>query len=201
MSNPTTFSLINSKHQRPGNRLLAGHTILIKADIAKCNEALLIGLADQPIELLVSETGQDNADFARIDIYAPAGIEIEPLGAENGTHGRVKSDHHHLTLSRYPGQSFLIRPSTSFSIEECVRDLCEQGIFIHMARIQYQQARMSISATNKWDIVRRELDNRYSKFIDKARTSLMFMANAKHHMEDDDYKKLMHESSSPPPEC
>lgn len=139
------------------------------------------------IKILITEI---NKAYIRVKCECPVGITHYIHNISNPTLGDNKRtenpdimrDHQKLDITRYVGQAIHIYPNNRYPMSEITEDLDNNGIVVQLLRNKINSVRVTLNASDKWDVKRCEIDNR-DTFDDKGNFYLNFVKVSENELE------------------
>ncbi|MHB8471641.1 MAG: hypothetical protein ACYDC8_02070 [Gammaproteobacteria bacterium] len=122
-------------------------------------------LQDRSIAVTVLSIDRPPHTGMRMQYSAPSGTQVQILRANNplaqplDDPRPVRGIHRSLVLTRYPTETVRWFPAPG-DPQEAADDLAQHAIFIHIAKIIDDRVTLRISASDKWTVLRAELERR-----------------------------------------
>lgn len=122
-------------------------------------------LQDRSIAVTVLSIDRPPHTGMRMQYSAPSGTQVQILRASNplaqplDDPRPVRGIHRSLVLTRYPMETVRWFPAPG-DPQEAADDLARHAIFIHVAKIIDDRVTLRISASDKWTVLRAELERR-----------------------------------------
>jgi sRNA-binding carbon storage regulator CsrA len=122
-------------------------------------------LQDRSIAVTVLSIDRPPHTGLRMQYSAPSGAHVQILRANNPLAQPlddlrpVRGIHRSLVLTRYPMETVRWFPAPG-DPQEAADDLAQHAIFIHIAKIIDDRVTLRISASDKWTVLRAELERR-----------------------------------------
>lgn len=124
-------------------------------------------LREHPIELTVRSVDHAPPKGLRIVYSAPWGVQVKILRSSQSNQSSaeqcgtrrpspIRGVHRSLVLTRYPSEAVHWFPA--FGSEDAAYDLTQNAIFVNITKIINDRVTLQISASDKWTVLRSELE-------------------------------------------